>query len=175
MTERRVTTKAELLAEIQQAWTTLNAALDHLTETQMTVPQDAQGWTVKDHLIHLTFWERSAVFFLQGQPRHQGLGVEEALYLKGNDDEINASIYQQHRDLPLSETLAQFHSTHRQLLELLQPLTDMDLQKSYRDYLPEEPGEGEGPPALNVIYGNSAHHFAEHLPWITALSKGTSG
>ena len=175
MTERRVTTKAELLVDIERAWTSLNAALDRLTEAQMTMPQDAQGWTIKDHLIHLTFWERSVVFFLQGQPRHQALGVEEALYLKGNDDEINAAIYQQHKDLSLSETLAQLRNTHQQLLKVLQPLTDADLQKPYHHYLPEEPGEGDGPPALNVIYGNSAHHFAEHLPWIVALVKETPG
>ena len=175
MSDRHVTTKAELLVEIEHAWTTLDAALDRLTEAQMSVPQDAQGWTVRDHLIHLTFWERSAIFFLQGRPRHQGLGVEETLYLKGNDDEINAVIHQQHQDLSLSETLAQFRSTHQQLLKMLQPLTDTDLQKPYRHYLPDEPGEGDGPPALNVIYGNSAHHFAEHLPWITALVRGTPG
>jgi len=175
MTERGVSTKAELLVDIEHAWTTLNATLDNLTEAQMTVPKDAQGWTVKDHIVHLTFWERSVVVFLQGQPRHQGLGVEETLYLKGNDDEINAAIYQEHKDLPLSETLAQFRSTHQQLLKLLETLTDTDLQKPYRYYLPEEPGEGDGPPALNVIYGNSAHHFVEHLPWIVALVKGTPG
>ena len=175
MSDRPVTTKAELLVEIEHAWTILNAALDRLTEAQMSVSQDAQGWTVKDHLIHLTFWERSVIFFLQGQPRHQGLGVEEALYLKGGDDEINAAIYQQHKDLSVSETLAQFRSTHQQLLKVLQPLTDSDLQKLYRHYLPEEPGEGDGPPALNVIYGNSAHHFAEHLPWITAIVEGIHG
>ena len=175
ITERRVTSQAELLVDIEQAWTTLNSALDHLTETQMTVPQDAQGWTVKDHLIHLTFWERSVVFFLQRQPCHQGLGVEEALYLNGNDDAINAIIYQRHRDLSLSEALSQFRSIHQQLLKLLEPLTDADLQKPYRHYLPDEPGEGDGPPALNVIDGNSAHHFAEHLPWITALVRGIPG
>jgi hypothetical protein len=52
----------------------------------------------------------------------------------------------------------------------LQPLTDVDLQQPYRHYLPAEPGEGDGPPAFNVIYGNSAHHFAEHLAWIEALA-----
>ena len=175
MSDQHVTTKAELLVEIEHAWTTLNAALDRLTEAQMSVPQDAQGWTIKDHLIHLTFWERSVIFFIQGQPRHQGLGIEKLLYLKGSDDEINAAIYQQHKDLSVSETIAQFRSTHQQLLKVLQPLTDPDLQKLYRHYLPDEPGEGDGPPALNVIYGNSAHHFAEHLPWITALVEGTHG
>jgi hypothetical protein len=175
MTDRPVTNKAELLAELESTWTSLNAALDRLTEDQMTRPRDAQGWTVKDHLIHLTYWERSAVFFLQGQPRHEGLGVAEVLYLNGNEDEVNAAIYQAHKDLTWQEARAQLRSTHQQLSELLQPLPDTDLQKPYRHYLPEEPGEGDGPPALNVVYGNSAHHFAEHLPWITALAEGAPG
>jgi hypothetical protein len=135
----------------------------------MTALKDARGWSVKDHLIHLTTWERSAVFFLQGKPRHAGLGVEEALSLKGSDDEINAVVFQQCKDLPLVEALAQFREVHQQLLKLLAPLTDADLQKPYRHYLPDEPGGGGGAPAINVINGNSAHHFAEHLAWIEAL------
>jgi hypothetical protein len=43
--------------------------------------KDGQGLTVKDHLIHLIFWERSVVFFLQGLPRHTGPGVEKTLSL----------------------------------------------------------------------------------------------
>lgn len=169
MTERQVTTKAELLADIEHAWAVLNAALDRLTPTQMTAFRDAQGWTAKDHLSHLTAWERSMVFFLQGQPRHAGLGVDEALYLKGDDDDINAVIHQQRKDLPLADALGQFRDTHQQLMKLLQPLTDADLLKPYRHYLPDEPGEEDGPPAINLIYGNSADHFTEHLAWIEAL------
>jgi hypothetical protein len=78
-TERRYT-KADLLHEIDDAWSTLTAALDELTEAQMTDVQDAAGWTVTDHLMHIAAWERSVVVFLQGQPRHVGLGIEEHLY-----------------------------------------------------------------------------------------------
>lgn len=169
MTERRVATKAELLSDIEHAWAALNAALGRLTEIQMTTIRDAQGWTVKDHLIHLAHWERSVVFFLQGKPRHAGLDVDEALYLNSGDDETNAVIFQRRKDDPFGEALAQFRDIHQQLLQLLQPLTDADLRQPYRHYLPDEPGEGDGPPAINVIYGNSAHHFAEHLAWIEAL------
>jgi hypothetical protein len=171
MTERQVTTKAELFADIEPAWAALNAVLDRLTPTQMTAFTDAQGWTVKDHLIHLAAWERSMVFFLQGQPLHIGLGVDETLYLdlEGDDDDINAAIQQQRQDLPLAEALGQFRDAHGQLMKLLGPLTDADLQKPYRHYLPNEPGDGDGPSAINLIYGNTAHHFREHLAWIEAL------
>jgi len=169
LSERQVTTKAELLADIERAWVALNTALDQLTETQMTTITDPQGWTVKDHIIHMAAWERSVVFFLQGKPRHAGLGVDEALYLSGSDDQINAAIFQQRKDLPLSGALALFRDVHQQLLNLLQPLTDAELHRPYRHYLPQEPGEGDGPLAINVIYGNSAGHFTEHLAWMEAL------
>lgn len=174
MTEKQVKTKAELLADTERAWGALNAALDQLTEAQMTTIRDAQGWTVKDHVIHMTCWERSVVFFLQGRPRHAALGVDEALYLKSSDDEINAVIFQQRQGLPLTDALAQFRDVHHQLLKLLQSLTDADLHKPYRHYLPEEPSDDDGPPAINMIYGNSANHFTEHLAWIEVLVGETS-
>ena len=169
MTERQITTKAELLTEIEPMWTALTTVIDRMIEAQLTTPQDDQGWTVKDHLIHLAAWERSVVFFLQGKPRYEGLGVTASVYLSGSADNINAVLYHRYKTLSLTEVIKQLRSTHRQLITLLQPLTDDDLNKRYRHYLPDEPGEDDGPPAIDVIYGNSAHHFAEHLNWIETL------
>jgi len=174
MTEQQINTKAILLPEIERAWTSLNTALARLAETQMTTIHDAQGWNVKDHLVHLTAWERSMVFLLQGKPRHEGLGVNEATYLNGTDDEINAVIQSQRKGLSLDEVLASFRTTHEQLWAYLEPLTDADLNQPYRHYLPDEPGDGDGPPVINFIYGNTAYHFAEHLDWIEALAGEAS-
>lgn len=169
MSEKRVTTKAALFADIDRNWTALQAALEQLSPATMTIHDD-QGWTVKDHISHLYYWERSALYFLQGKPRHTGLEVDEALYLHGGEDAINAAIFQKQRHLSLGDALAAWRAVHQELLTALQPLTDDDLQKPYRHYLPDEPGDGDGPPAMNVVYGNSAHHFAEHLAWIAALA-----
>lgn len=165
-----ISTKTDLLVAIDQSWAALNAALDRLTETQATTIHDAEGWTAKDHIIHMARWERSMVYFLQGLPRHAGLGVDEALYLEGGYDAINTAIQQQHRDRTLADVRAELRATHEQMMQLLQPLTDADLHKPYRHYLPDEPGEGDGPPAIDLLYGNTAEHFAEHLGWIEALS-----
>ena len=169
MDERRPTNKAEMMEDIARSWEELNTALDNLTEKQATSIKDAEGWTVKDHIIHMTAWERSVVFLLQGKPRHEGLGVEEALYLGGDDDKINAAIYEQRKDLPLAEAREQFRDTHRQLVALLEPMTEDDLSKTYRQYLPDEEGEGEGPPIYALVYGNTSGHFREHLGWIREL------
>jgi hypothetical protein len=169
MTEHHVPTRAGLLADIQRHWDRLTDTLGQLTELEMTAMKDEQGWTVKDHVVHLASWERSVVFFLQNKPRHAGLGVDEDLYLDGSYDEINASIQQLGAELPLEEALAQLREVHRQMLELLEPLTDAQLARPYRYYLPDEPGDGDGPPALSVVYGNTAHHFSEHQRWIELL------
>jgi hypothetical protein len=169
MTSVRRTTKAELLADSERNWTALNAALERLTEAQLTTIRDAQGWSVKDHIVHLTAWERSMVYLLRGQPRHLGLGVEEALYVTGDDDAINAAIEARHRDLPSAAALHAFRSVHAQLLTAIEPLSDTDLHERYRHYLPDSPGDDDGPVVFDLLYGNTAHHFAEHLGWIESL------
>ena len=175
MTQWRVSTKAELLTDIDRSWNSLNSILDQLTEKEMTTLQDAQGWAVKDHIIHLAAWERSAVFFLEGKPRHDGLGVDETLYRNGSTDDINAAIFAKHKDLTLSDAFAQWREVHARLVALLQPLSDADLQKPYRHYLPDEAGEDDGPPALDIVYGNTAHHYAEHETWIQGLVNEKTG
>jgi hypothetical protein len=161
--------KADLLTEIESSWSELNAALDSLTEAQMTDPKDAEGWAVKDHLTHMAAWERSMVFLLKGKPRHEGLGVVEDLYLNGTEDEINAAIQRQTKNLSPAQALAELRGVHSQLLGLLERLSDDDLQKPYKYYLPDEPGKDDGLPILDRVHGNSAHHFKEHLGWIQSL------
>ena len=169
MSTNRVTTKAQLMLEIEDGWLIINQAIDSLSKAQMTTLRDDEGWTVKDHIAHMTAWERSALYFVLGKPRHEGFGVEESVYLSEDEDSINADIYARQQSLTLPEVLADFRVVHSQLLTALQPLTDSELMLPYRHFLPDEPGEGEGPPGINVIYGNSAHHYLEHLAWMRAL------
>lgn len=171
MDEQREVTKAELLKAIEQSWSELIGALNRLTEAQATGIRDEEGWVVKDHVTHMAAWERSVVFLLQGKPRHEGLGVDEALYLEDDDDKTNAAISAQHKNLPLADALAHLRDVHGQLINLLQPLSDADLLKPYSRYLPNEPREGNDPPVFGLIYGNTAGHFNEHLGWIKTLVR----
>lgn len=166
------TTKTELLAAIEREWEALQTAVSHLTPEQMTAIQDEQGWTVRDHLVHLAAWERSVLFMLHGQPRHEGLGVAESLYLSGDFEAINAAIWAQNQDVSLAVARRRLQAVHQQLLAAIAPLDDAALQKPYAYYLPQEPGGGDGPPAIDKIYSNTAHHFGEHLGWIQALVSG---
>lgn len=161
--------KADLDREINTAWINLNAALERLTPEQMTEIRDAEGWAVKDHLVHIAAWERSVVAWLQGQPRHVGLGVEEHIYTEGDDDVINAAIQQQHKQLSPAEAQAEMRTVHDQLLRLLEPLDDDDLYRASSDVQPESSGERDERPLIGMIYSNTAGHFEEHQGWIESL------
>jgi len=172
MTDQPQNVKTQLLADIEREWGALNQTLGRLNDPQMTDLRDPQGWSVKDHLVHLAFWERGVCYYLQGKPRHLGMEITEELLLQGDYDQINAVIQQAQQGMSLAEVQALIHYCHRTLLQHVMQMSDADLLKPYRRYRPDEDGEGEGPPVLYMLYGNTAEHFSEHRQWIKALVTG---
>jgi hypothetical protein len=171
MPERKINTKKALIADITQAWTALNQALEALTERQKRA-KDANGWSVKDHLTHLAAWENSVVSMLQGRPRHEGLEVEAYTYELGDEDVINAAIQKKNQGLSYDQAFERMQAVHATLMGLIEEMSSADLLEPYREYLPNEASEGQGPPVISVIYGNTAYHFNEHLEWINELVTG---
>jgi hypothetical protein len=170
MADLGIPTKGELMAEVGAAWALLHTSLARLSEAEMTTLHDSQGWTVKDHLTHIAAWEASVVSFLQGRPRHEGLGVDPSLYSNASFDDINAVIQTQRKDLSLEEATAQLQANHRRLLDLLEPLTDADLAQPLSHFLPGSPADDRRR-AFDIVRDNTSAHFSEHLAWIEALVR----
>ena len=169
MSDQPAPTKSQLVSHIKQSWTRLAGFLGGLTEAQLTDIRDSEGWAAKDHIIHLVRWERSVLSFLQGQPRHLALGVDEAMYLNESDTIVNAAMQRQTKDLSAAEAFRQLSESHQQLLNLLEPLSDADIRKQYNEFIPNEPAKGAKVRAFAVIASNSCDHYAEHLGWIQTL------
>ena len=51
------TTKDELLAAMDQGYTTFELLLAPLSETQLTIPGVNGEWSIKDILAHLAAWQ----------------------------------------------------------------------------------------------------------------------
>jgi hypothetical protein len=174
MSDEWVTTKEILLQHIERDWNALQGLLHRLTTYEMTEVINADGWSAKDHVVHLTIWERSVISFLTGVPRHEAMGLSEALYLSGDLDAMNEAIFKAHREQSLAEVQSQFRATHDALMRLLASLTTADLSKPYSHYLADEPVDGDYP-AINVVYGNTAHHFRTHQRWIEETLRSSTG
>ena len=108
-------------------------------------------------------------FLLQRRERYQGLEIDEATYLSRDYDRINDRIYQQTKNLSFERVIDQFRAVHGELFVLVEALTDGDLQKPYRCYLPENSKDDDDRLTVNVIYANTTNHYDEHLDWIETL------
>lgn len=158
--------KTELLGNMNQGWHDFQRYLNTLSTNDFIGKTDAAGWTVKDHVMHLAVWEDGVWALLEGQSRHEQMGVEAEVWESHDFDEINAVIQQQHRDKPLSEVLETFRQVHQRLIGKVATLTDDDLQRPYEHY---QPGSGVERPVFHWIVSNSYEHYAEHRPWIAAI------
>lgn len=162
-------TRDELLKNLNDGFHELMAYLDTLSEADFLTNTDAAGWTVKDHVMHLAVWEDGVWALLNGQSRHEQMGIEDEAWQRGDYDEMNAIIQRQHRDKPLGDVLQALRDAHRRMVAKIESLTGDDLQRAYHHY---QPGSGRTEPVVGWIIGNTYEHYAEHRPWIEAIVSG---
>lgn len=165
-------TKAELLAKMDAAYTDLDNLLAPLSEQQLTTPGGPDGWSVKDHLTHLSAWHRSLIALLEGKDRTAALGLDEqaahAAQAQEGFDPINDLIYRTYKDRPLAEVRSDFQATRQRVQDILGAMTDDDLYRPYSHYQPNDPPPNPNP-VIGWIAGNTFGHVEEHLEWIKAL------
>ncbi|MPZ49377.1 MAG: ClbS/DfsB family four-helix bundle protein [Dehalococcoidia bacterium] len=148
---------AALLDLVRQTRASLNVLIDNLTEAEMLI---ALGdWSVKDHLAHITAWERRLLATLLNQPPQDAFGIDAATYSVSSTDQLNDFIYERERFRHLPVVAASYTETHRDLLTALGALTDADLAT---------PFAVESGTMLEHIAVNTYEHYIEHETWIRA-------
>ncbi len=90
--------KVELLANIRSGRAQFESTLAPLSDDQLQAPQLHGGWSIKDVIAHLGFWEQDTALrfsaLLRGaEPPDEGLTL----------DELNARVYAQNRHKSLAE------------------------------------------------------------------------
>lgn len=161
-------TKAETLASMRQAWTSLNAYLDTLSEDQLTAKTDAGGWSVKDHVDHLAVWEGSMNDFFEKKPRWEALGVDLPTWEGGEIDRINDVIFRRGKALTWDQVKTKFAQAHDALVRRVEAMSEEDLQRPYNHYQQWSQATDTAAHRLSIAtYG----HYAKHLPWIKAIAE----
>ncbi len=166
MAEQAPKTVAELLKRIDAAWTTFSSYIDSLTETQLTQPTDAAGWTAKDHLIHLALWEDALNALLDRTPQWERLGLDKGLWASADVDASNAVLQKRYQHMLLREVRQKHRDVHQQLLSKIRALSDGDLQRPVRDY---QPGSSDSRPILRNLMSDTFEAYEEHTPYIAAI------
>ena len=143
--------RAELLARIRSGRARFESVLAQFSDDQLLAPNLHDGWSIKDLIAHLGFWEQHTARRFSALLR----GVappDESLTL----DELNAQVYAQNRHKPLVEVRLEEQAAYEQLLLLVENAMDEDLFNAQRF------AWTGGKPFAEWIEGNTYGHYEEH-------------
>jgi hypothetical protein len=123
----RPTSKTDLLAAINQEREALETTLEALTHEQMVKPGVVGEWSVKDVLTHLIEWEQMVLEWYRAGLRGENPELPAPGYKWNQTPQLNQLIYEKHRDRPLDEVMEQLQASHREILGVIQELSNEEL------------------------------------------------
>jgi hypothetical protein len=145
-------TKTALLDKIQNGYNQFEVLLASLNEEQMTIPAVNDSWTIKDNIAHLTAWQSYLLNQLQGIID----GKKPPAFMPGlSEDEINEGFYEENKEHPLAEVMADFHLSYQRVLADVQSMSEETLNASF-------PWRKDGNAVWGLIAGNTYEHYEEH-------------
>jgi hypothetical protein len=152
-------TRAEILAQINQAHANLVAAFAGIPDDVMTTQPVVDWWTLKDVLGHVAMWQQVAIKFINefqrgGVPTPLGFADDAAL------DAYNKRGAALRRDWSLARARAEFDASFRDLVAAIEPLSDANLNQQL------SAPWSEGRNLAYLIAVNSYEHAPEHTEQI---------
>jgi len=154
-------TAATTLARFDEAWASLDETVQSLGERELTGIRDPAGWSAKDHLMHVAIWEQALLAKLDGQLRHQALGLDVATDGSEDYDELNALIFAKTRQRLLKDVLDEVRSTHAKTRAHIAAFASGTTSAPAADaFLADVPGY--------------ADHYDQHAGWIRDLVEKRS-
>lgn len=148
----------DTLRSERHAW---NKLIDDVGKARMQYPGVVGGWSVKDLIAHITWAERETILILNDRMREGS----DLWYV--DQHERNEAVYQQNRDRPLQEILAEAHDVFEELIAVIENLKDDAIHDA--SYFQDMPAEWV---PWQVIAANTYFHYRAHAPelrvWLDA-------
>ena len=161
-------TKADLVARITRAWSTLEETLAGVNEATAATP-GADRWSIKDHLAHIEGWERYLLAVLERRSPTAAVGSDLATFRSTEEDPLNELLIEPTKAQPYSRVLTDLRRTHERLLAAVASVPDADLGRLAADYQPEELA-GDTDSIARWIDHICDEHLRDHVGWIQQLT-----
>jgi hypothetical protein len=157
--------KSELLGRIRPARQALEDLAASLEEGALN-RVDHAGWRVRDHLSHISAWERMLIAHVTDDSDHTVAQLPREGFTSLPLQDINDRLHELHRDDDLSDVIAEFAASHKEIGALIADLSDEDLAQPYWDDDPQQRT------AIEKVAGDTYQHYLEHRRWIAVLAEG---
>lgn len=155
-----VMNKSQLLEEMRSARWEWEFVLSQVEEALGLEPTMHGGWSVKDTVGHVAYYERWLLNWLEDAVRGK---VRAATYRELlSVDERNALIYAENKELSMQDIESSARPVFERLYNLVQTLPEADLNEPFRFNRYIEPIWGRSLPLWECIAGDSYSHYAEH-------------
>jgi hypothetical protein len=158
--------RIQIMTMLREEFRRWEVLLDGLEEEQISAPQLAANWSIKDVMAHLWAWQQRSIARMEAAvhdrepefPRWPaGLDPE----VEGQPHELNDWIYETYREKPWSRVYRDWKEGFQRFLALGDEVPEKELL---------EPGRYawlEGHP-LSLVLTASCEHHAEHREWLMA-------
>jgi hypothetical protein len=155
--------RSELLERIHQSRNQLETEIDRFDRHSLTEPLLPNGWSVKDVIAHVGFWERRIATLYDilkaGEIPEGGVTLETV-------DELNARVYEENQLLPLGIVQVNEKDAYQAILAVAKNASDDDL------FNPNRFPWTDGTPFYQFIVENTYEHYDDHLPDLRATQTG---
>ncbi len=161
--------KEHLLAALKEQLNRWEEVLDRLGNHQTNVPLAPSNWSIKDELSHLMAWQQRSIARLEAalserEPIFPNWLPEFDPELEVSTEQVNAWIYEAHRDESWDTVRQDWKSGFSRLLELSERIPEKDLlDESKYTWM-------EMRPLALILIGTYDHH-QEHLDKLLAWLK----
>lgn len=130
-----------------------NKLIDAVGEVRMQLPGVVGAWSVKDLIAHITWAEHETLLIIENRMKESS-----ALWYvdQGERKEI---VYQQNRERPLDDVLAEAHAVFEELVSNIEGLKEEAIHDA--SYFQDMPAEWV---PWQVIAANTYFHYRAHAP-----------
>ena len=122
--------RTQLLQKLDRAWEDLLDSYAGLSKTDLTRPRVTGDWSVRDIIVHVTWWEEESLKHLPlilegGRPPRYSVTY-------GGIDAFNAKMTEETRDLSLAEVLRRRDATHARLINYIRRAPEDQIHRETR-------------------------------------------
>lgn len=168
-----VTSMPELIERIDETWQSWITTIRALDEAALVGPTGAAGWTVRDHITHVTAWEATLSAALTGRPQHEALGIPKAVFENPDIDITNEHIRAAHAHLAGREAVSEALVGHDTFIDVLQTLPADVVARPMSDFVAVRTEAGARASVALWIWGDSGEHYPLHLEYIGRILADT--